>query len=463
MFGEAKVQTEIDGEKEMLETSIVQAMGKNKYGDVTQKELEEKLNSNAGEGKTEVIADDDNLIVKFIESNRYYEIDNAGNINDFLLYEDNTPGEIAGSGTETEPYRIESIEDLLEWSKNYSKYYGHIELERSLNFNSIFSYNDYTTTKYGDLNEDGTINNLLIELTDKNGIGFKPIGSFSGTFDGHKHEIQNIYINKSGGVGLFDNLLSDSLVENIGITGEIVSNNSTAGGIANCCGSNVKFLECYSSCTINANNYAGGIVGSSGVNQKTYFINCYNKGNITSENSYAGGIVAYNHGSAVSYILNCYNEGNINGKDYAGGIQGRMCGYIFNSYNTGNITSSKCGGITGHNSGGKLENVYNVGAIKNTSDVLGAGISSWIYGSINLDSAYYLNNVKIAQALNGWEWTYNSVGRGASTKQYMQSQEFVNALNEYVDNYKDEDDLGITLSRWIYNKNGYPILSWQSE
>lgn len=61
----AKEQSEIDGEREVLETSVVQAMGKNKYGNVTQSELKERLNNNVGDGKTEVIDDGDTLVVNF--------------------------------------------------------------------------------------------------------------------------------------------------------------------------------------------------------------------------------------------------------------------------------------------------------------------------------------------------------------------------------------------------------------
>lgn len=80
MHGKAKEQAEIDGEKEFVETATIQAMGKNKYGNVTQNELEEKLNSNAGDGKTEVIDNGDTLVVKFVDSGRYYEVDGNGNV-----------------------------------------------------------------------------------------------------------------------------------------------------------------------------------------------------------------------------------------------------------------------------------------------------------------------------------------------------------------------------------------------
>lgn len=87
--GKAKEQAEIDSEREIIETSTVQAMGKNKYGNVTQSELEEKLNSNTGDGKTEVIDNGDTLVVKFVDSGRYYEVNKGGSIE----YIENVTGE----------------------------------------------------------------------------------------------------------------------------------------------------------------------------------------------------------------------------------------------------------------------------------------------------------------------------------------------------------------------------------
>lgn len=41
----------------------------------------------------------------------------------------------------------------------------------------------------------------------------------------------------------------------------------------------------------------------------------------------------------------------------------------------------------------------------------------------------------------------------AKTKEYMQSQEFVNELNKYIDENPIE---GITLLKWKYNEGNYP-------
>ena len=117
MHGKAKEQAEIGSEKEIIETSTVEAMGKNKYGNITQNELEEKLNNNAGNDKTEVIDDGDILVVKFVDSGRYYEVDNDGNVSEPVeMFIDEYAGDLTKGG------RCDGSEEKL------LKYYEKIKI-----------------------------------------------------------------------------------------------------------------------------------------------------------------------------------------------------------------------------------------------------------------------------------------------------------------------------------------------
>ena len=375
--GNAKEQAEIDGEKEIIEISTIQAMGKNKYGDVTQKELEEKLNSNSGNAKTEVIDNGDTLVVKFVDSGRYYEVDNDGNVLEPVeMVIDEYAGDLTKSGrcdgSEEKPYEINCIEDLVAFSQNVNtgnNYSGkYIKLMRTLDFNSIFSYNDYTTTEWGDLNANGKTENIKVELTktDIECIGFSPIGSnrsryFGGTLDGQGYEINNIYENSTTFAGLFGYATNGFKIMNLGISGNINSQDGSAGGILAC------------------TTYGG---------EKNYIVNCYNKCNITGKvNSTGykgvGGIVGGGEYNALSIdIINCYNTGDITLKEGggrcigAGGIIGEFRGdnailNVYNCYNIGNITSvSKAGGILGAiwaEGTSNIINCYNIGEISGTS------------------------------------------------------------------------------------------------
>ena len=128
--GKAKEEAEIANEKEILEKATVQAMGNNKYGNIEEQELQEQLDKETGEGKTEATDIGEEFEVLFTESNRYYTIDKDGNVGDVQkIIKDEYPGNITVgtdgkelAGNKQEPYQICCIEDLVEWSQNYSNY-----------------------------------------------------------------------------------------------------------------------------------------------------------------------------------------------------------------------------------------------------------------------------------------------------------------------------------------------------
>ncbi|MDD4411770.1 MAG: hypothetical protein PHO58_04670, partial [Bacilli bacterium] len=124
---------------------------------------------------------------------------------------DAEPGILTGAGTSTDPYLIESIEDIVALSNNVAAgntYSGkHLSQTISFDFKNKRSYADPNTTAFGDINGNGIIEGLLTELT--TGSGFKPIGSNTATFNGrwlgNLECIYNLYINRptTDYVGLF--------------------------------------------------------------------------------------------------------------------------------------------------------------------------------------------------------------------------------------------------------------------
>ena len=252
-----KDSAEISEEKEIINISSVQAMDEDISGNITTEKLKNKLNYNVGEGKTEVIDNSETIVVKFKEKNRYYEIDKDGNVEGPKeIIKDEKPGNILTDingkeldGTEEKPFQINCIEDLVVFSMmtnggnadlgiSSDSFSGkYVEVMRTLDFNSIFSYNDYTTTKYGDLNTDGEIEDIRTELTKttENCIGFTPINSFKGIFDGKENEIQNIYQNLNGIEGGLFKSVSNATIKNITIMGNITTTDALAAGICGRC------------------------------------------------------------------------------------------------------------------------------------------------------------------------------------------------------------------------------------
>ena len=351
--GKAKEESEIANEKEIVEKAVLQAMGNNKYGNIEENELQAQLDKETGEGKTDATDIENEFEVLFIDTNRYYTVDKDGNVGEVQEYiEDKYPGDITvgkdgetlDGQTEKTAYQIWCIEDLVEWTQNYSKYASScIKLCTTLNFKSKLSYADSERRDYGDLNgNDNDGNTLMNEMT--TGTGFRPILYFYGTLDGkfnnEYHEIKNIYINKEGTAGFIIAGNSSTVIKNLSISGEICSTNRAAGIIS---GDNVSrgmtIINCKNYANIKGKIMVGGICAWA--NNNVSVQDCENYGKIYIESvdyqyGGAGGIIAYGSGT----IQDCYNAGEIYGNYICGGIVGTGESIeIKNCSNTGRIHS----------------------------------------------------------------------------------------------------------------------------
>lgn len=450
LFGKvknAKNNTEIANEKEIIQNAIIIAQQTSKAGKITTQEMQQALNQVVTEETVTVSNNGKNFLIRFDRSNRYYEVDEKENINgpkEPVKIE--FAGDITKNGTydgsKSKPFKIECIEDLVEFSimsnggnkglniisNTFTNQY--IELTNTLDFQSIFSYSDYTTTKYGDLNKDGKIEDLKTELTktEENCIGLSGIGEFKGEFDGKGNEITNIYINTTSNgkdAGLFA-AITDATIKNVGVTGKIISG-QYAGGIV-CKANGTSTIEnSYNKIDIVASDsvvISSGTGGICGTLKNGKIVNCYNKGTIEG-NSLEGGIAGH---CTEGTLENCYNEGKITSygaKNYngAGGITGNVYGDICivkNCYNNGEIYSAgraPAGGIIGQisNTGttvAKIINCYNLKLVKNNSESINNSTSGGIIGKLGTANA---SSSLVAEVVNCYNLgTVNSTGSGNS-------------------------------------------------
>ena len=223
---ESKEKTEEAQEKEGIELALSTAqIGDSGYQELNQTNLQKAIDEQFGEGKA-VVTDTKNnsFIIKF--ANKEYEISNSGNISEIQRVTDSTPGTLAGNGTETEPYLIESIEDLVFFAydvSNGNTYQDeYVKMLYSLNFNADSSYINPNIENFC-----GYEGKLKYALTSEN--GFHGIGSldiydtdkhFYGYFDGNKCIISNLFINdlyttNALAVGLFN--MNYGTIKNIGL------------------------------------------------------------------------------------------------------------------------------------------------------------------------------------------------------------------------------------------------------
>ena len=253
----AKDNTQIETEKEQIRLAMQESLISNNMQDNNKTDLENleiALNDIVGKNKTEISDLGDGYEIGFLDSNRYYEVDKNGNFGEWkTVTKDQYAGDITKDengrildGSEKNSYEINCIEDLVAFSimtyksdsdlnlvrQNFQGKY--VILAKTLDFKANSSYKDPTTTIYGDLNEDGVVEDIKTELT-KQGEdcgGFPGIGrtAFSGIFDGRENYIKNLYQNgKEKNVSLFLNLSNDVEIKNLNITGKIIGKSGTAG------------------------------------------------------------------------------------------------------------------------------------------------------------------------------------------------------------------------------------------
>ncbi|MDR2449315.1 MAG: Ig-like domain-containing protein [Prevotellaceae bacterium] len=192
--------------------------------------------------------------------------------------------------------------------------------------------NKDNTTKAGSYKQEADIDLMSEPWT--------PINPFAGTFDGGRHAIANLYVNRgtSGDNGLFGRS-NNATIKYVNIVSGSVSGGGFSAGLLGYMTGGLIFA-CSNNADVNgAGNEAAGITSFTYGTTPT-IIACRNSGNITNTASYNGGIVGYV--GATTIITACYNTGSVTGKDGNGGIVGGG-GDITACYNTGTIATNATG------------------------------------------------------------------------------------------------------------------------
>jgi len=253
---------------------------------------------------------------------------------------------LPGSGTQQDPYRIQSLADFDEFAAYPNYWAGFTRLETDVNL----AGRTYTTA-------------VIAPDTDSSTSWFQGT-PFTGVFDGNDHKIVNLTIN--GGavndfLGLFG-YIDDGEVKNLGIeVGSVSGTGLYVGGLV---GLNYGSLSnCYSTGDVNSLEYVGGLVG---LNDGGYVSNCSSTCDVSGI-SRVGGLVGANNGS----VLNCYSTGNVSGVAEVGGLLGYNNGSILNCYSIVSVIGTEdVGGLVGWNDG-TISNCYSTGDVNGGGNVGG--------------------------------------------------------------------------------------------
>lgn len=220
------------------------------------------------------------------------------------------------------------------------------------------------------------------------GMGFDPIGGFSGSLDGRGHTITGLFIDRPDqqNVGLFGSVSSDTAsIENIALTDVRITGGNLTGALAGTFGATIRnasstgrvigkndtgglvgrnegaIATSYSTSAVTGNTAVGGLAGRSiGGDIET----SYSTGTVTGHER-VGGLVGMASGTGgAGSVTNAYSLSPVTGANHVGGLIGTLGSYLTTSYSTGLVTatdatSSNVGGAIGSlNQGQATESVY---------------------------------------------------------------------------------------------------------
>jgi hypothetical protein len=382
----------------------------------------------------------------------------------------------AGNGTESNPYAIETLQNLYWLSQN-----------------SSFWDANYIQTANIDAS-------ATSEWSSTGGDGFPPIGTesepFTGVYDGDNYTISNLYINRASDyIGLFGYVgdftlggsISNLVLENVNIT-------APSGGDWWFTGAMVGYIKegeidnCHTSGTIQAEYIAGGLAGSI---DNSVVSNSSSSCNITGLEDLGG----FSGDISFSVVSNCKATGDVSGISWVAGFAGYNDSEIYNCYATGNVSGENyLGGFVGQhrNAAGNpiISNCYAWGNVLRVSGAAGEDIGGFAGNcddnsntAVEITNSYSIGVVNYADVANPTDKGF--VGSEAGTNTYtgnfydyvtsgqtsgLGATSQLTAAMQTMSTFTDAnwDFMGETTNGtddiWGINQNennGYPFLKWQ--
>ena len=251
---------------------------------------------------------------------------------------------LAGSGSEDDPYLINSAEDFaaITWqnSSGYFKLTDNITVTKPCDdtFKGTFDGDGHTVTLtlnvtsgnaglFGETGGGAVIKNLTVDAD---------VTSTAGS-------------NYAATAGLVGKVSGSTTVENCGVTGT-ASNTSTSsspvyvGGLIGYLTGNCTVTNSYSQATVSNTNSAsssstGGFLGKTSNYCTLTVKNCYSSGDVTANKGYASGFTGYVYcSSSYKHIYeNCYAAGTVQ----VTGASSNACGFAY-SYAYSGYTFTNC-------------------------------------------------------------------------------------------------------------------------
>ena len=324
---------------------------------------------------------------------------------------------LSGSGTEDDPYLIETTtdwNDLSDYISNFSSTLSgkYVQIVNDLDFTDVtlkplardrntafdgyLDGNEKTISNFASeadsigfgaiIYETGVnayIHNLTVEgtLTSE----YSQVGGIFCTLYGTAENITSrVTINSStGSVGGFAYKIgADAVVTNCINEGAVTATGTSVAGFAAYCYGGAILTNCANTADIyatssTAKTYIAGLIASAPYYYCT-LTDCYNTGSVKTSSTSAGvaaGIIASATGGSATdglyfALTNCYNTGDITAACGVGGILGYASNnyahfVMENCYNTGNITATATSTKSGYYTGGVAASYSNASTYTN--------------------------------------------------------------------------------------------------
>lgn len=384
-----------------------------------------------------------------------------------------------GSGTAQDPYKISSIADWQELIATSADYGKNFILLNDIDFGGI---------------------NLTPVAPDIDSIAWNGFQGtpFMGIFNGNGHVLRNVVILLPGMayVGLFGNIGSECLIQDLAVentniqgifnvggltglnngtikscytTGIVIGGGYCIGGLAGTNSEDGLIDKCYSIAIVVGNSGTGGLVGAN----EAVLVSCYATGTVDGTTS-VGGLVGDNYHGTIS---SCYATGAVNGdENCVGGLVGsnRDNCTIVACYATGVVKGMRrVGGLAGDLYSGTISSCYATGSVTGSVAVGGLvgvdnGSISYCYATGSVGGSSYSGGLvggNVDGTITACFWDIESSGKTSSAGGLGKTTAEMKTVATFTDagwDFVGESANG-TVDVWRMCVDGvdYPRLSWE--
>ncbi len=256
--------------------------------------------------------------------------------------------DLDGSGTALDPYLITTADELYAMRQDLTAAYwlaNDIDLSASVVWDYGRGWEPIGTTANrfrGSLDGGGyALRNLTLSRPDRFYQGL--FGWVENAELGNVH-LQNANLAVGSNSGGFAANSSNTDIEEVSLTGQILSTGSMVGGLTGNAGGSLARV--YTLADVRGGNMVGGLAGRAGSDVRQ----AYTVGSVRGADD-VGGLVGY-YDAAGSAISDSYSRAVIDGAARVGGLVGTLQrGEVARTYSTGRVsgTGSDLGGLVGRN------------------------------------------------------------------------------------------------------------------